>query len=189
MYEKISEKDKRIEKVKKVKDKILTEIEDQLKKYKNVISEQCIPNDSYEFCVKESFVLYVLRDFLIKENCFMSYAREYKEKDIILYVVSDEDLSIWLQDNYSFVTNYLIKAEEADYCVFSFMSDRIITQVIQCLLDHFFISKDVARFTFHIQHHLMFLRMKLKHVHAVLRQDIERHAVHGPCAVIRCIQL
>ena len=32
MYEKISEKDKRIEKVKKVKDKILTEIEDQLKK-------------------------------------------------------------------------------------------------------------------------------------------------------------
>ena len=124
MYEKISEKDKRIEKVKKVKDKILTEIEDQLKKYKNVISEQGIPNDSYEFCVKESFVLYVLRDFLIKENCFMSYAREYKEKDIILYVVSDEDLSIWLQDNYSFVTNYLIKAEEADYCVFSFMSDK-----------------------------------------------------------------
>ena len=123
MYEKISEKDKRIEKVKKVKDKILTEIEDQLKKYKNVISEQGIPNDSYEFCIKESFALLVLRDFLNKPYCFMMYAREYKEKDIILYMVSDEDLSIWLQDNYSFVTNYLIKAEEADYCVFPFMSD------------------------------------------------------------------
>lgn len=124
MYEKISEKDKRIEKVKKVKDKILAEIDTQLEEYKNVISEQGIPNDSYEFCIKESFALFVLRDFLNKPYCFMMCAREYKEKDIILYIVSDEDLSIWLQDNYSFVTNYLIKAEEADYCIFPFMSDN-----------------------------------------------------------------
>lgn len=135
MYEKISEKDKRIEKVKKVKDKILAEIDTQLEKYKNVISEQGIPNDSYEFYVKESFALLVLRDFLSKEYCFLSYTREYKEKDIILYVVSDEDLSIWLQDNYSFVTNYLIKAEEADYCVFPFMSDNYFGHCFTNLFD------------------------------------------------------
>ena len=58
MYEKISEKEKRIEKVQKVKDKILAEIESQLEKYKNEISEQDIPNDSYEFCIKESFALF-----------------------------------------------------------------------------------------------------------------------------------
>lgn len=126
MYEKISEKDKRIEKVKKVKDKILTEIEEQLNKYKKEIFDQGIDilDGYYEYLIKENFALLTLKKYLNREETFMQWSQMNNEHDIIIYKVSDRDLSIWLQKDYSFVISYLMKAEEVEYNVIPLMNDQ-----------------------------------------------------------------
>ena len=54
----------------------------------------------------------------------MGYEAKYNDKDIVIYMVSDRNLDIWLQKDYSFVENYLLKAEEAGYNIFSILNDK-----------------------------------------------------------------
>ena len=128
MFEKISEKDKRIEKVKKVKQKIFSEIEIQLNKNKKEMFEQGIEieDSHYEYLTKENFALFILKEYLDQEKSLMQWSRMDYENDIITYKVSDRDLSIWLQADYSFVIQYLMKAEDVGYNIVPLMNDSYL---------------------------------------------------------------
>lgn len=123
MYEKISDEIIRIEKVKKLKRKILSEINVRLNKYRNMTSK--IPNDKgYEICIKQSFALLKLKEYIEDKYSFMDYQCRDSSRDIVIYTISDKDLNIWLQEDYSFTINFLIKAESVDYDIFQLLNDE-----------------------------------------------------------------
>lgn len=123
MYEKISDESIRIEKVKKLNRKILSEIDDLLRKYRNGLSKNL--NDiGFEFCVRRSFALLELKKYVENEYSFMSYEAKDYNNDIVVYTISDKDLNIWLQEDYSFVIRFLVEAENVDYDVFQILNDK-----------------------------------------------------------------
>lgn len=123
MYEKISDEIIRIEKVKKLKRKILSEINVRLNKYRNMTSK--IPNDKgYEICIKQSFALLKLKEYIEDKYSFMDYQCRDSSRDIVIYTISDKNLNIWLQEDYSFTINFLTKAENVDYDIFQLLNDE-----------------------------------------------------------------
>lgn len=123
MYEKISDEIIRIEKVKKLKQKILSEIDDLLSKYRNGLSEN-LNDRGFEFCVRQSFALLELKKYVENEYSFMSYEAKDYNNDIVVYTISDKDLNIWSQEDYSFVTRFLVESEIVDYDVSQLLNDK-----------------------------------------------------------------
>lgn len=123
MYEKISDEIIRIEKVKRLKQKILSEIDDILSKYRNELSEN-LNDRGFEFCVRRSFALLELKKYVETEYSFMSYEVKDYKNDIVIYTISDKDLNVWLQEDYSFTIYFLIKAESVDYNIFQLLNDE-----------------------------------------------------------------
>lgn len=124
MNEKISDKPIREDKIKRLKEKILTEITDELNFIKEEMRE-CLSNDkAFNFLVKRGFALLNLKEYIDSEHVFQSFEALFPDKDIIIYKVSDRDLSIWLQDDYSLVHNFLYRAEDYEYDVFPLLNDR-----------------------------------------------------------------
>lgn len=123
MYEKISDEIIRIEKVKRLKQKILSEIDDILNKYRNGLSEN-LNDRGFEFYVRRSFALLELKKYVETEYSFMSYEVKDYKNDIVVYIVSDKDLNVWLQEDYSFAISFLTEAENIDYNVFQLLNDK-----------------------------------------------------------------
>lgn len=123
MYEKISDEIVRREKIRKLKEKIILEIEKRISNYKKGLQSN-IEDELFNYYIKEFFVLLELKQYLESDYCFMGYEAKYNDKDIVIYMVSDRNLGIWLQEDYSFVENYLLKAEEAGYNIFSILNDK-----------------------------------------------------------------
>lgn len=123
MYEKISDEIVRREKIIKLKEKIILEIEKRISNYKKGLQSN-IEDELFNYYIKEFFVLLELKQYLESDYCFMGYEAKYNDKDIVIYMVSDRNLDIWLQKDYSFVENYLLKAEEAGYNIFSILNDK-----------------------------------------------------------------
>lgn len=105
MHEKISNELVRYDKVLKLKKKILKEIEAELRIIKTEMSVNST-NGDFDYCVKQSFSLLGLKQYLEACDCFMRYAARYEDSDVIVYSVSVKDLDIWIQEEYSFVTNF-----------------------------------------------------------------------------------
>lgn len=123
MYEKISDEIIRIEKVKRLKQKILSEINVSLNRYKNMISKN--PNDKgCELCIKQSFALLKLKEYIEDKYSFMDYQYRDANRDIVIYMISDKDLNIWSQEDYSFITKFLVESERVDYDVFLLLNDK-----------------------------------------------------------------
>ena len=73
MNEKISDKPIREDKIKRLKEKILTEITDELNFIKEGMRE-CLSNDkAFSFLVKRSFALLNLKEYIDSENVFQSF--------------------------------------------------------------------------------------------------------------------
>lgn len=124
MNEKISDKPIREDKIKRLKEKILTEITDELNFIKEEMRE-CLSNDkAFNFLVKRGFALLTLKEYIDSEYVFQSFEAIFPDEDIIIYKVSDRDLSIWLQDDYSLVHNFLYRAVDYEYDVFPLLNDR-----------------------------------------------------------------
>ena len=123
MYDKISNETERVDKVKKVKEKILSEIKNEMIVYKDQM-QHAITDEDFEYFVRNSFALLELKKFLENEDSFMRYEIKLPAKDIVIYMVSDKNLSIWLEDDYSFIHNFLDKVEKNEYNVFPLLNDR-----------------------------------------------------------------
>ena len=129
MYEKISEIPIREEKINKLKTKILAEIDNYTKKIHEDIKQYLINNENdledWEFIITEEFSLLRLKEFLEQPCLFQSIEARYENEDIIVYQVSDEDLNIWLQEDYNFTLNFLFKIEHEGFCdVYEILNDR-----------------------------------------------------------------
>lgn len=129
MYEKLSETPIREEKIRKLKEKILTEIDkysDRNRKHMKVYltSNNDIVEDWY-YMVTQEFLLLRLKEYIENVNSFWSFENKYDDKDIIIYQISDRKLNIWLQDDYDFVFNYLNKFEfEGVRDAYDILNDR-----------------------------------------------------------------
>lgn len=129
MYEKISEIPIREEKINRLKDKIFAEIDKCTKRIKEDIKQYLINNEDdledWDFIITEEFSLLRLKEFLESEYSFNSIEARYEKDDIIIYQISDEDLNIWLQEDYNFTLNFLSKIEhEGFYDVYQILNDR-----------------------------------------------------------------
>ena len=124
MAEKISDFRTRLDKVKKVKSKILSEIDELVSDYKGEL-KQCLSSNSegYEVSLKSIFVLLNLKEYINQEGTFLSC--EYKNPDIdtIYYTVADRYLNVWLNKEYHFARLFVLKTEEVGYNVFSFLNE------------------------------------------------------------------
>ena len=115
MYEKISEIPIREEKIKKLKEKILADIDKHLERNRQDMKIFLTNNENimqdWDFMISQEFTLLRLKDFIKNEYTFWSIEARYEEEDIIVYQVSDRDINIWLQDDYHFVNSFLSKIE------------------------------------------------------------------------------
>lgn len=115
----------RKDKVKRVKTKIMSEIEKEFNLTKEEMKWCLMDNDDdFDFLVKRVFALLNLKEYIEDDYSFMAYTYKNPAMDIIIYYVSDEQLNIWLQDNYSFVFNFLHQAHECGYDVFSLLNEN-----------------------------------------------------------------
>lgn len=124
MREKISEKQIRNDKVKKLKEKISIEISHELNQLKCEMRDTISNDRCFDYYVKRSFALLRLKEYIEFEYAFMDVEAEYYDLGYIIYLVSDKNLDIWLQDDYSFTRQFLWKAEEIEYDIFPMLNDR-----------------------------------------------------------------
>lgn len=142
MYDKISNETERVDKVKKVKEKILSEIKNEMIVYKDQM-QHAITDEDFEYFVRNSFALLELKKFLENEDSFMRYEIKLPAKDIVIYMVSDKNLSIWLEDDYSFIHNFLDKVEKNEYNVFPLLNDRFFETYFTNICDSILYGKRV----------------------------------------------
>lgn len=140
MQERISDEPIRKEKVKRLKEKILAEIE---KEFENKKKRMSIYEDyeDFELFIKESFAMLYLKQYVEKEYSFMSFEAKYYNEDIVIYMVSDRELEVWLQDDYSFLYSFLYEAEQRDYNVFSMLNDNYFGYSFTSVIDYILYDK------------------------------------------------
>lgn len=111
MYEKISDEFKRQEKVNKLKKKILADIDKRINECKQELHSDTILDEDYSFWIYRCYYLLELKKYIEDEYTFMRWRNEYEDQDIRIYIINDRDLNIWMQEDYSFVDNYLFNLE------------------------------------------------------------------------------
>lgn len=121
--EKYSEEYIRIEKINKIKERILKDIEKEentLKKYINAAiyhKNNNIQSKEEEWfsMIIEEYALLCLKEYILKPDTFLEFYKMSEEEDYIIYVIPDKYLNIWLQENYPFVSNFIgVITEEKD---------------------------------------------------------------------------
>lgn len=106
MYEKLSEESIRREKVNKLKEKFLVEVEKQIQFYQSELKSN-IGSEDFISCIKYGFALCELQEYLQQDKCFMDYTIKYYDRDLVQYVIPKRDLDVWLQTDYPFVMDFL----------------------------------------------------------------------------------
>ena len=132
MNEKISEKPIRDEKIKKLKEKIYSEIDNITKRTRRemraLLSEGIDKNEElkkdWDFLVTREFCLARLRDFIADNSAFQTIEAEYPDLNVVIYQVSDEYLNVWLQEDYDFALSFLSEIEFGKvYDVYEILND------------------------------------------------------------------
>lgn len=125
--EKISEKHLREEKVRKVKEKILKEIAEEVGRCKNGIG-YALDYDDEEYFDEMIFrihSLFRLKKYIEREYTFMKETALNYDSDLVIYTVSIDYINIWLQDDYNFVSEFIVNAEKEE-------RNRVL---IECMLN------------------------------------------------------
>lgn len=103
-----------------LKSKLLDEISNQLVRYKGML-KVCTDNEEFAYFVQQNFALLQLKYYVENEHSFMT---NKIIGNTLVYIISEESLDIWLQDSYSFVSNFQLAAEKSGYNVFPLLNDR-----------------------------------------------------------------
>lgn len=140
MREKISEMSIRKEKIEKLKAKILVEIDKNTKKIHENMKQYLINREDnlsiWNHLITEEFSLLRLKEFIEQPELFQSFEVRYDDKDIIIYQISDEDLNIWLQEDYDFTFNFLYKITYEGFSdVYEILSDRFFGYKFTNIID------------------------------------------------------
>ena len=121
MNEKISDQPIREEKIKRLKEKILKEIEEELERGKRDLTYDLTNGieDEYEFerTISIMHYLYKLREFVNWEHSFNTVYGVYPQHGTIVYAVSMREIDIWLQEKYNFVSHFLFNIDKEEFRV------------------------------------------------------------------------
>lgn len=121
MSEKISERPIREEKVKRLKEKILKEINKELDLFKNDLKYDMTNGieyvDEFEYTISHMHYLFKLRDYINQDYVFMTVINQYDNLDYVVYNVPIMDIEIWLQDDFNFTRNFLSDVDYNKYVV------------------------------------------------------------------------
>jgi hypothetical protein len=123
MIEKISDLPIRKRKISIIKSKTLTEINNRLNNFISELDDD-MTMEEYVFTVNESFALLCLKEYIEDKHCFTYWLRYSPCINEVVYEVSMEVLDIFLQENYSIVSCFLIKAEHCGYDIFPILNDE-----------------------------------------------------------------
>lgn len=121
MSEKLSERPIREEKIKRLKEKILVEIEEEYERLRFWMSEDSEHFDNY---VEQYYQLAQLKNYITAEHTFWNYEAMYEKDDYVVYQVSEKTLDIWLQDDYNFVIAFMIEVQDRPWALFKMLNDR-----------------------------------------------------------------
>lgn len=120
--------EKRDEKIMKLKNKILNEIDALLKKYKTTAVQAESSMETFEFVIKNSFVLLKLKDYVSNTASF----NQMRDKN---YIISNLHIDMWLQEDYDFVFDFLSNAEDHDYNVIPLLNDNFFESYFTDIVD------------------------------------------------------
>ena len=120
MNEKLSEKSIRMDKVAKLKSKILKEIAEEQEDIKLLIND--CEND-LDMLIEEYYQLLQLKKYVEDDNSFCRYEAIHGDIDVIIYSVSSEEIDIWLQEDYNFVVCFMSKVREMPEAIFGMLND------------------------------------------------------------------
>lgn len=140
MREKISEIPIREKKIKKLKAKILEEIDKYTKRIHENMKHYLINREDdlsiWNYMITEEFSLLRLKEFIEQPKLFQSFKARYDDKDIIIYQVSDEDLNVWSQEDYDFTFNFLCKIMHEGFSdVYEILSDKFFGYEFTNIID------------------------------------------------------
>lgn len=121
MSEKLSERPIREEKIKRLKEKILAEIEEEYERLRFWMSEDSEHFDDY---VEQYYQLAQLKNYITSEYALWCYEAMYEKDDYVVYQVSEKTLDIWLQDDYNFVIAFMIEVQDRPWALFEMLNDR-----------------------------------------------------------------
>lgn len=111
MSEKISESAVRQSKINALKTKIRKEVEEYtccVQASIRMLLEQEIMNaEEWGYCVNVAFFLTQLTEFVDWDGAFQNKEVEYPNKDIVVYTIPLDEIDIWLQENFNFVSHLL----------------------------------------------------------------------------------
>ena len=119
--EKLSERPIREEKVKRLKSKILAEIEEEQAYLKFVMSEY---KDQFDEFLAQYYQLMQLKNYIMTEHSFFDYEASSEKEDYIIYKINEKTLDIWLQDHYHFITAFLSRVYDNPWALFDMLNDR-----------------------------------------------------------------
>lgn len=135
MNERISDRASRAEKVQRLKKIISSELEWKQNNVKTLLQRDLSAED-YVFTINDAFALVKLKEFLQEDTSFMRVIAANQDQDVVIYNVSDEDLNIWLQDDYPFVGKFLMQAAERGYDIFSMLNDQYFGTEFTSVIEH-----------------------------------------------------
>lgn len=138
--EKISESHIREEKIKKLKEQILSEIDKCSKRnieyLKTLISQDEIDQEEYDYIITQEFNISKLKDYVNFKGSFNSFSAKYPSEDIIIYLVHIDNINIWLQEDYNFVGEFLAHIEYDNIKdVFTMLNDRYFAYEFTSIFD------------------------------------------------------
>lgn len=134
MYEKISETAIRQSKINALKTKIRKEVEERTYRVQasmRMLLEQETRNaEEWGYCVNLAFFLTQLTEFISWEGAFQNKEVEYPNEDIVVYTISIDEIDIWLQENFNFVSHLLsvIEHDNGFANIAGYLDDRFLSR-------------------------------------------------------------
>lgn len=134
MYEKISESAIRQDKINALKTKIHNEIEEYTasirENMKILLEEEIINPDMWDYCVCVAFFLTQLTEFVDWKNAFQNKEAEFPKEDAVVYTISVDEIDIWLQEEFNFVSHLLsvVKYDDGFANIAGYLDDRFLSR-------------------------------------------------------------
>lgn len=134
MHEKISESAIRQSKINALKTKIRKEVEERTYRVQasmRVLLEQKTRSaEEWGYCVNLAFFLTQLTEFISWEGAFQNKEVEYPNEDIVIYTISIDEIDIWLQENFNFVSHLLsvIEHDNGFANIAGYLDDRFLSR-------------------------------------------------------------
>lgn len=149
MYEKISETAIRQSKINTLRTKIHKEIEKYTssirENMKILLEEEIINPDMWDYCVNVAFFLTQLTEFVDWEGAFQNKEAENPKKDAVVYTISVDEIDIWLQEEFNFVSHLLsvIKYDDGFATIAAYLNDRFLSRGLLSIVERTIYEHDL----------------------------------------------